>query len=205
MDKVVHKSNPHDVYIGRPSRWGNPFVIGKDGTREEVIHKYQAWIFKQPEILKDLYTLKGKTLGCWCVPLACHGHYLAWLANLTKIGIVGSRTANDYSKLKNLMFSTFYRGHGLEDPLNHNYAIVSGGASGADTLGKCFAHDTKTTYIEFPADWDKHGRSAGFVRNEYIVNNSDIIIALWDGQSKGTQHTLNLAKAQKKPTFIIYF
>lgn len=79
---VVHcKREKYDVYIGRPSIWGNPFVIGKDGNREQVIAKYRAWILKQPHLLKRLGELKGKRLGCWCSPQACHGHVLAELAN----------------------------------------------------------------------------------------------------------------------------
>ena len=80
--KVVHcKKEKYDVYIGRPSKWGNPFSIGKDGTRKEVIEKYEKWILKQPHLLEDLHELKGKTLGCWCKPKACHGDVLLKLAN----------------------------------------------------------------------------------------------------------------------------
>lgn len=74
---VVHcKKEPYDVYIGRPSKWGSPFVIGKDGTREEVISKYREWIKTQSELLAALPELKGKVLGCWCAPRACHGDVL---------------------------------------------------------------------------------------------------------------------------------
>ena len=79
---VVHcKRAAHDVYIGRPSKWGNPFVIGRDGTREEVIARYEAWLLEQPELLAALPELEGKTLGCWCAPRPCHGDVLARLAN----------------------------------------------------------------------------------------------------------------------------
>lgn len=79
--RVVHcKRDPHDVYIGRPSKWGNPFEIGKDGSREEVIWKYQNWIRTQPQLLADLHELTGKVLGCWCSPQACHGDVLVKLA-----------------------------------------------------------------------------------------------------------------------------
>jgi hypothetical protein len=76
-EKVVHCRKDHyDVYIGRPSKWGNPFEIGKDGIRSEVIAKYKEWILKQPELLESLHELEGKTLGCWCSPNACHGDVL---------------------------------------------------------------------------------------------------------------------------------
>ena len=82
MPKVVHcKREQYDVYIGRPSQWGNPFVIGKDGTRAQVIKKYEQWIQTQPALLAALPELKGKVLGCWCSPNACHGDVLVKLAN----------------------------------------------------------------------------------------------------------------------------
>jgi Domain of unknown function (DUF4326) len=80
---VVHKRDPHDVYIGRPSKWGNPFAIGKDGTREEVIAKYEQWIVSQPQLMAALPELRGKRLACWCAPLACHGDVLARLVEDT--------------------------------------------------------------------------------------------------------------------------
>ena len=80
--KVVHcKQERFDIYIGRPSKWGNPFSIGKDGSREEVIAKYHDYIMLKPELLADLPELKGKVLGCWCSPHACHGDILVELAN----------------------------------------------------------------------------------------------------------------------------
>lgn len=79
MTKVVHKKHHHDVYIGRPSKWGNPFEIGKDGTRQQVIKKYEEWIRQQPDLLNQLDELNGKILGCWCKPLPCHGDVLVKL------------------------------------------------------------------------------------------------------------------------------
>jgi hypothetical protein len=78
---VVHcKKAKYDVYIGRPSKWGNPFEIGKDGSRETVINKYRLWLWKELKAGKvtkeEILELEGKTLGCWCAPLACHGDVL---------------------------------------------------------------------------------------------------------------------------------
>lgn len=76
MTKVVHcKKEQYDIYIGRPSKWGNPFVIGKDGDRNEVVEKYKTYILKS-ELLKDIEELRGKILGCWCKPAKCHGDVL---------------------------------------------------------------------------------------------------------------------------------
>lgn len=80
--RVVHcKRSAHDVYIGRPSKWGNPFEIGTDGDREAVIEKYREWIVQQPDLMAALPELRGNTLGCWCAPKACHGDVLAELAD----------------------------------------------------------------------------------------------------------------------------
>ncbi len=78
----------YEVYIGRhdrrhrlsQSKWANPFKVGRDGTRAEVIAKYEAWIQTQPQLLKALPELRGKVLGCWCAPRACHGDVLVRLA-----------------------------------------------------------------------------------------------------------------------------
>jgi Domain of unknown function (DUF4326) len=81
MTTVVHKKHPHDVYIGRPSVWGNPFVVGRDGVRGECVEKYEDWILTQPNLLARLPELKDKVLGCWCKPRPCHGDVLAKLAD----------------------------------------------------------------------------------------------------------------------------
>lgn len=85
--RVVNiKHEDYDVYIGRAvprrglkkSPYANPFKIGKDGTREEVIEKYREWLLNQPELIERAKReLKGKVLGCWDKPLPCHGDVLA--------------------------------------------------------------------------------------------------------------------------------
>ena len=80
--KVVNlRKEKYDVYIGRGSKWGNRFVIGKDGDRDEVIRRYRGWILNYKELLGSLHELKGKVLGCFCKPKACHGDVLAELVN----------------------------------------------------------------------------------------------------------------------------
>ena len=69
------------VYVGRPSKWGNRFVIGRDGSRDEVIAKYRAWIVQQPALMAALPELRNKDLVCWCAPNRCHGEVLIELAN----------------------------------------------------------------------------------------------------------------------------
>lgn len=79
MIKVVHcKKEKYDIYIGRPSKWGNPYSVGSDGTRNEVISKYEAYLMSpnQRHLIECLPELKDKILGCWCAPKACHGDIL---------------------------------------------------------------------------------------------------------------------------------
>lgn len=85
MCKVVHcKKDKFDVYIGRPSKWGNPYSHKDDtiaefkvDTVDEAINKYEEYLLNNDELMKCLPELKYKTLGCWCVPKhKCHGHIL---------------------------------------------------------------------------------------------------------------------------------
>lgn len=83
------KDEKYDVYIGRPTIFGNPFshidysrAEFKVKTREEAIAKYAEWIKTQPELIEKVKTdLKDKVLGCFCKPLACHGDVLARIAD----------------------------------------------------------------------------------------------------------------------------
>jgi len=93
--KIVHcnKEN-YDIYIGRPSKWGNPFTHLTDSShakykvnsRKEAIKKYEEWITKGEGryLLKDLHELEGKILGCWCKPKSCHGDILIKLIEKNK-------------------------------------------------------------------------------------------------------------------------
>lgn len=76
---VLHVINkrPGDIFIGRPSRWGNPYRIMPSQTREDCVAKYRALILTQPNLLALLPTLAGKRLICFCAPLPCHGDVLA--------------------------------------------------------------------------------------------------------------------------------
>lgn len=88
---VVHcKKEPYDVYIGRPSKWGNPFTHRQDGktlakhivgSRDEAVEAYREWITngEGKHLINDLQELKDKVLGCWCKPQSCHGDVLSEL------------------------------------------------------------------------------------------------------------------------------
>jgi hypothetical protein len=74
----------YDIYIGRSSKWGNPFKIGCCGkglNRAQVLDRYRGWIVTQQHLMDSLCELKNKRLGCYCKPLACHGDILVELVN----------------------------------------------------------------------------------------------------------------------------
>lgn len=78
--KVVNKkTDKFDVFIGRPSKWGNPFVIGKDGDRNQVIWKYKNYLASNLELMTQILELEGKVLGCYCKPEKCHGDVIVEL------------------------------------------------------------------------------------------------------------------------------
>lgn len=77
MGSVVNlRKDKYDVYIGRGSKWGNMFVMGRDGNRDEVIDKYERKIRKDEYLMSCLGELEDKVLGCYCKPLRCHGDIL---------------------------------------------------------------------------------------------------------------------------------
>ncbi len=85
MTKVVNiKHEPYDILIDRRTKWGNPFIMGKDGTRGEVIEKFTIETF--PHLWPHIHELVDKTLGCHCKPKPCHGDILAMAANIWQRG-----------------------------------------------------------------------------------------------------------------------
>lgn len=82
MTVLNKRISSRGVYIGRPSKWGNPFVIGPDGTREDVVRKFEEYLMLNPVLIEAAKReLKGKDLVCFCAPLSCHGDILSRIAN----------------------------------------------------------------------------------------------------------------------------
>lgn len=104
---------------------------------------------------------------------------------MVKLIIAGSRDFNNYELLKKTL-----------DKVKKvfKFEVVSGKARGADSLGERYARENNLPIAEFPADWDTHGKKAGFLRNADMADYADGCIVFWDGVSKGTQHMINLAK-----------
>ena len=83
--------------------------------------------------------------------------------------------------------------------------IISGGARGADKVGEYLAELYELPLEIYPADWNKYGKSAGYKRNSLMAANADVLVAFWDGKSKGTMHMINTMKQQHKPVFVFYY
>ena len=111
-----------------------------------------------------------------------------------RYAIIGSRTCTS----RKFVFPI------LDKILHSGDIVVSGGAKGADSLAEEYARQMGFTVVVYKAMWDLYGKSAGFKRNVQIIDDADEIIAFWDGKSKGTRHSINLAKAAKKPVHVYW-
>jgi hypothetical protein len=112
-----------------------------------------------------------------------------------KIGIVGSRSFENYKFFKRKILKHY-------DIVDID-KIVSGGAIGTDTLAEKFASEYSIPTTIYKPDWSL-GKCAGALRNKKIVDHSDIIIAFWDGKSKGTKITIDMAIKENKHVRIIW-
>ncbi len=114
-----------------------------------------------------------------------------------KIAVIGSR---DF-KGSNLI------PHYLDRELMKYYelSIISGGASGVDTIAKQYAFERQIDYIELKADWRTYGRAAGPIRNKLVVELAETIYAFWDGKSKGTLSVIQFARRLGKPYQVLVF
>jgi hypothetical protein len=106
-----------------------------------------------------------------------------------KLAIVGSRNFTNFEFLKQIL---------QYHPCTQ---IISGGAKGADTLAKQYAAENGIPIKEFLPNWDKYGKSAGYRRNKQIVEACDELVAFWDGESKGTAHSIGIAEESGKPVY----
>lgn len=132
-----------------------------------------------------------------------------------RIIIAGSRTFNDYDLLKKTLDIFAIEYGKVESSMSPGFyysttkilaeCILSGKARGADTLGEQWAKANSVPIKEYPAEWDKHGKSAGYIRNKEMAENADALVAFWDGKSKGTKHMIDLALEKGLTVVVIPF
>ena len=108
-----------------------------------------------------------------------------------KVIIAGGREFSDYALLCESCDKFLCQKH-----QTHDIVVISGTARGADILGERYAHERGYAVEKYPADWNRDGKSAGFIRNAQMASVADALIAFWDGQSKGTAHMIREANSR---------
>lgn len=118
-----------------------------------------------------------------------------------KVIIAGSRSFNNYALLAKACDKIL-----SEKRKTHKIVVLCGEAKGADTLGKVYAHKQGFSVASFPANWTKHGKSAGHIRNAEMRDaGADALIAFWNGKSPGTENMIQLMQKAGKPVQVIRY
>ena len=117
--------------------------------------------------------------------------------HIFKVIVAGTRTFDDYELLKSKLDFFLKNQTDVE--------IVSGTARGADALGERYAAERGLAVKQFPADWDRYGRSAGYRRNAEMAEYADAAVVFWDGKSKGSKHMIDLAKEKGLPVRVVLY
>ncbi len=117
-----------------------------------------------------------------------------------RVIIAGSREFGDYALLCEKCDGLLCQKQGT-----HQIIIISGTARGADQLGERYAHERGYAVEKYPADWNRDGKAAGPIRNAQMAKVADALIAFWDGNSRGTQNMIDLARLKPLPFRIVRF
>lgn len=107
-----------------------------------------------------------------------------------RVIIAGSRQIGDYGLVERYCDKMLFNKRNAGE----NIIILSGGCSGVDLLGEKYAAERSFQVERYPAEWTRYGRRAGVLRNEIMVQRADALIAIWDGQSRGTKNVIELAE-----------
>ena len=114
-----------------------------------------------------------------------------------RVIIAGGRDFSDYQLLKDRV--NYYMSNASD------VVVICGEAKGADLLGKNLAKENKWLVKSFPAKWELHGKSAGHIRNKEMADNADVLVAFWDGKSRGTANMIEIAKKKGLPVRIVRY
>lgn len=162
----------------------------------EYLSLWRQWSIGKDELLADLFE-KVKQNN-WCLGdffAKTNVNQAAALSvilnekflNYKRVIVAGSRSISNYNTVKQAV-----SGSGILIS-----TIVSGAAQGVDTLGERYAEENNIPIERYKADWQKHGKSAGYIRNAVMADNADALVCVWDGESKGTRHMIGLAMKKK--------
>ncbi len=221
---TIHKSHKKStISIARGSFFGNPFRTGVDGDRETVIRRFKAEVLPGlvgSDTMRQLIHLHqcGQHLrfDCFCAPLHCHGdtiaEYIRAATNtkILRVIIAGCRHSEDYSGEHYCSLARL--SEALSDVVGvadrRLVEVVSGRAKGIDRIGELYAREQGMVCRHFPADWDRHGKAAGPIRNramaEFAAQERSALVAFWTGvESGGTWNMMQTARKYNIPTTII--
>lgn len=184
---------PGAVYVGRPTKWGNPFPLddaSNGAERVRVLREYETWLLAQPELRAAMrQELAGRDLVCWCAPLACHADVILRVANEPgrRTIIAGSREIVNPEVVVPII-------EGCTWPIA---TVLSGCACGVDTIGAQWAEERDIPVERYPADWHSFGRAAGPLRNAEMAQRADALLLIWHGDSPGSRNMLERAQAHQ--------
>lgn len=110
-----------------------------------------------------------------------------------RVIVAGSREIVDFSIIESAIIKS---GFAITE-------IISGTARGVDKLGELYGEKNNIRVTRFPADWNRYGKSAGYIRNEEMAKNADALIAIWDGKSRGTKNMIDIATKKELKVFVL--
>ena len=117
-----------------------------------------------------------------------------------RVIIAGTRTFSNYEQLRTTCNNLL-----SEKQRTHTIVVISGTARGADQLGERYAKERGFQLRHFPADWERNGKAAGYIRNAKMADNADALIVFWDGQSRGTKNMIDIARRKSLDMRIIQY
>ena len=118
-----------------------------------------------------------------------------------RVVVAGSRDFTNYTLLCNSLTRILSK----KREEGYKIIILSGRARGADKLGEKYAREQNISIETYPADWEKHGKKAGYIRNKEMIEVANACVVYWDGQSRGSAHTIRLAEEKGVPLRVIKY
>jgi len=117
---------------------------------------------------------------------------------MNRVVVAGSRTFNNFALMREKMDN-------ILSQLEGSITIISGTAKGADTLGEKYAKSRGYRVVRFPADWERHGRRAGPLRNQEMADNATHVVVFWDGESGGSKNMIDEARKRGLPLRVVRY
>ena len=189
-----------DVYIGRKGKgqdgyYGNPFARMPQTESIALFRKYFYERLKSDPVFNlRIRSLKGKILGCFCKPKACHGDVIAEYLNglpeevPIRLAVICSRIFHNYKFMAEIL---------------QWYDVKEIISEGTEFIAR-YAAEHVIPLREFKPEWNRHGSSAGYRCDEQIIDVCDEAVVFWNGKTKRTKHIISIAEEKNKPVSIYW-